>query len=530
MIKVFIVDDEMLVRVGLKMMIDWQSNGIEIIGEASNGREALGKITATNPDIIITDLKMPVMDGVTLIKELKQTGFRGKIIVLSNYNEFELVKEAMKNGASDYLLKVTLNGEDLVKLIHTLSEDLEKQEQKGNVTVGIKIELNENRNLILEKFINDVINKNISRQEIVNKISIHNMNISFENYIIMMVINDFCNVVSEFDERDKDLFYFSIYNMAGEVINRRSKGEIFHYKDSMFLILLNASATENAPDGYFVKELCKEISIIQKRYLDIETCYIYKHEPVNIGEVDDMMDWIMSKQQLKFYINEVKFIDDSISLKLSDEIDSMFWKMKDELKEALEIYREKVRSILNNIFLHISEKKYNLELIKQITRNLITLIEDTAIKGGCDIYRILSRKDVDSIQFSSSLELLKKRTQELYSRAVSYFDMLEQNRIRDDILKAVDYIKRNYTQKISLDDVACYVNISKNYFCKVFKEEMGVSPGEYIIKFKMEKAKEYLISTEMNVSEVAKYLSYDNIPYFNRLFKKYMGSNPGFYK
>ncbi|NRF92439.1 response regulator [Paenibacillus frigoriresistens] len=131
MIKVLIVDDEKIIRIGLKMMIPWEQHGFELIGAAEDGVAAMALVEQYKPDIVITDLKMPRVNGLELIQKLKDMPvFNGKIIAISNYGEYDLVREAMKLGAIDYLLKVTLKPENLLDILNNASSQLSTEKQK----------------------------------------------------------------------------------------------------------------------------------------------------------------------------------------------------------------------------------------------------------------------------------------------------------------------------------------------------------------------------------------------------------------
>ena len=134
MYRALLVDDERIVKLAIKSMIQWEALGLELAGTASNGTSALQMIEKSKPDIIITDIKMPGMDGVELIRKLKELEFDGEILVLSNYNDFELVREAMRYGAYDYVLKVTVKSEDFSKLLKDMLEKLEKKRGAGKNT------------------------------------------------------------------------------------------------------------------------------------------------------------------------------------------------------------------------------------------------------------------------------------------------------------------------------------------------------------------------------------------------------------
>lgn len=138
--RVLIVDDEALVRVGLKSMINWESYGFELIGEASDGRIALEMAKNTPPDILITDLKMPVLDGLELIRRVKKDYPNCKVIVLSSYDDFSLVREAMKLGAADYLLKLEVEPAQLINTLRGLKDDIVQERhyrQETQTNLGV---------------------------------------------------------------------------------------------------------------------------------------------------------------------------------------------------------------------------------------------------------------------------------------------------------------------------------------------------------------------------------------------------------
>ncbi|NLM55669.1 MAG: response regulator, partial [Firmicutes bacterium] len=128
MLKVLIVDDEAIVRVGLKSMIDWQAHGFELVGEARDGRGALEMIAAYRPDVVITDLRMPVLDGLELLRAINQRQYQCRVVVLSSYDDFELVREAMKLGAVDYLLKLEVEPEQLIKVLEAFRSDISEEQ------------------------------------------------------------------------------------------------------------------------------------------------------------------------------------------------------------------------------------------------------------------------------------------------------------------------------------------------------------------------------------------------------------------
>ncbi|NLJ75605.1 MAG: response regulator, partial [Firmicutes bacterium] len=155
MLKVLIVDDEAIVRIGLKSMIDWEEHGFELIGEANDGRRALELYKEHKPDIVITDLKMPVLDGLGLIQQIKELPFPCRIIVLSSYDDFALVRQAMKLGAADYLLKLEMEPAELLKILagfrHEILQEKETQFRQAQIEQEVKTNLSTLRRAFLKE-------------------------------------------------------------------------------------------------------------------------------------------------------------------------------------------------------------------------------------------------------------------------------------------------------------------------------------------------------------------------------------------
>ena len=135
--KIMIVDDEKLLRNGFKNMTDWSAKGINIIGEALNGEDALEKLKTRSPDIVITDIKMPIMDGVTLTKKIKELYPHILILVLSSHDDYDYVRESMKNGASDYLLKASIDIDDLCDTLKRITQDSQKPSLYNSKNINI---------------------------------------------------------------------------------------------------------------------------------------------------------------------------------------------------------------------------------------------------------------------------------------------------------------------------------------------------------------------------------------------------------
>ena len=170
MLKILIADDEPLVRAGIKSVIPWQQHGFEVIGEAENGLEAYNKIISLKPDILITDIKMPQMDGIELLKKIKKDKIHIQSIILSCFDEFDMVREAMKYGAKDYILKLSIEPQKILDVLDEIKQNMAVDEPQSD-----QIVLDDSD--IKYLFIRKLINHGFTSEEQVNNV-IHNIHFS----------------------------------------------------------------------------------------------------------------------------------------------------------------------------------------------------------------------------------------------------------------------------------------------------------------------------------------------------------------
>lgn len=335
MYKVMIVDDEMVVRIGLKVMLHKEDSPFQLVGVADDGVAALAMQEKVQPDIIITDLKMTKMDGLTLIKKLNERSFQGKIIVLSNHGDYELVREAMTLGAVDYLLKVTLKTDELFDTLRKASEQLtvERKERAENSRI-----LAEKRRLQKNIFFNDLIQDHGtgSAQGIevqAQKIGIHVHNRTCILYYI--AIEQYERSVANGKIKDELLLSFSILNVVSEVFNNVAGAEFvkLSYADYITILPVSAELASRQSQYQMARKLEKtlrlylnlQVRIVMSNYFSglqhfkrtFETCKqaimgmkIYADPP----SVVDVNDVALFHKEIKAVI---EFIEQNITQKLS---------------------------------------------------------------------------------------------------------------------------------------------------------------------------------------------------------------------
>ncbi len=268
MYKILIVDDEIFVRMGLKMSIDWASRGFELLGEASNGQEALEKISETPPDIVITDIKMPVMDGIGLIKEISSSYPAIKCLVLSNYDEFELVKEAMKLGAVDYFLKVTIESDKLLEALEQVCEKLDGERTAADRRRAIDQTIREHRTVIERKYYLDLVGHDGTPESLKATIDALGLKLyDMRGVILLLLLRDYRELLEGRFQSDRRLLEFTILNVVDELINHQSGGKIVEHSPGAYAMIVS---WREPPDGSRVADLAERVRRALRDYLSIE--------------------------------------------------------------------------------------------------------------------------------------------------------------------------------------------------------------------------------------------------------------------
>ncbi|MFW5435042.1 response regulator [Paenibacillus apiarius] len=315
MYKVLIVDDESIVRIAMKTMIPWKANHFQLVGTAENGRAAM------EPDIVITDLKMPEMDGLELIQNIKKA-HRCRIVVLSNYGEYEMVREAMKLGAEDYLLKVTLQSDDLLELMRTVSERIEKERERERENVQLRVALKEKetrtRNELWKEWLRDT---DAARNEAawVKKAERAGIGQHLKQCAMLHITVDrYEQAITAGKIKDKHLLRFSIQNFVSDVLNEYKHFEWIELNNKDFVVLL-------AEDGYtraLIPTLARHIQKTLHMYLNVNVTVVYTDAFSPLQSWRGEWHRCRHTGELVFYMDDTESLEDIPCLQ-AEEMEAM---------------------------------------------------------------------------------------------------------------------------------------------------------------------------------------------------------------
>ncbi|MBU5441328.1 helix-turn-helix domain-containing protein [Paenibacillus sp. MSJ-34] len=279
--KVLIVDDEKIVRIALKTMVAWEDYGFQLIGGASDGLAALKLIEREQPDIVITDLKMPKLDGLGLIAKLQENRFPGKTIVLSNYGEYELVRKAMKLGAFDYLLKITLKPDELLELLRKAAERIAEDRKQKQLHLQVHFALKENQLLLKRQFLYDLLHDGSYPPAYIER-KAKELGIAAvpgDSCLLRIEIERFESALSTGKIKDKELLGFSVGNIVRDVLSEFEPIEVVDLHSKEYVVLMPAAGGD-ADTERRKRHLLRKIPAMLQMYLNLTVSAAFS-EPFN---------------------------------------------------------------------------------------------------------------------------------------------------------------------------------------------------------------------------------------------------------
>ena len=542
MLKIFLAEDEVVVRETIKRMIPWEELGFELVGEAADGEMALPLLIRQQPDLLITDIKMPFMDGLTLARLAKKEIPGLKVVILSGYDDFNYAKQAIGIGVEDYLLKpITKNA--LIERLSEIRSRYEHEKTQKEYYEKFQREMQAYEKNSSRDFFEALVGGSMDMMEVYKRAEKLGLDIVAEAYnVLIFTMNcdeDFSGQRDEYSSWEAESLELLENFFAGHSSAMLFRSNIFSYgvllKGQRETIEENTRACVDEirkilsrQDGrreWFlaVGQSVERLSQIQKSYHTASRAfsqrYLYDENVLFYDEMETMeqrgnaTDAEDNAYLQKVDVNALnpailqKFLSNGLQEETENFVKDYFYAIGQEPMESL-VFRNYV--ILNVRFSVLS-----------------------FLKGlGCNTDEI-EPEDTEEVLTESgkSMESAIAYAENVISRAITLRDQNSGNKNRSILKTAVDFIDSHYMEEdISLNTVANVANVSSNHFSALFSQNMGQTFIEYLTTLRMNKAKELLRCTGMRSSEIAGEIGYKDAHYFSYLFKKTQGMTPSDYR
>lgn len=485
MYNVIIVEDDAIVRTYLSDLLEWESHGMKVIGKFTNGREAKQFIEKQNVDIVITDVSMPVMSGIELIKYIKNTERLVKIIVLSCHSDYDFIREALKCGVSDYILKQYLTKENLLELLEKLIGEIEIK--KDSATYDNEVNQAIKSNLLKNTF-NGIIR---SEKDIIEEVpSIGNIFNNAKYFVAIAKIDDFFVTSGELVNEQLKKYNLKVVEIIKATLMRNATGIVELTKNNEFTILLSFHVNEEL--GIILEKINEIMCNIRTEVMSAiqysisigisNLCSDFSQVADAYKRTQSMIEGYMLFDKGKIYSLKDQKKYSYSTLTLEDERDLLRAIIEENIDEAVVL----IESYLNKFKTEYEEanalKVWIIDLVNILTRIAMKCEVNPQVLFGTDYI------PYEEIELKQNIDDIKNWFVSIIKNMIS-IGSGENNLYRSEILKAVEYIERHCTEEIYLRDVANHVNISPNYFSMIFKKEIGVAFSEFLLNIRLEKSK-----------------------------------------
>lgn len=531
-IKVFLVEDEMVIRRGIKNSIDWEKEGYIFCGEASDGELAYPMIIKEKPDILITDIRMPFMDGLELCKLVKKELPNIKILILSGYDEFDYAKEAIRLGVTEYLLKPISSGK-LLEALNGVSESIRREKEDKDLVRKYMEEMRENTEHEKQKFFEQMIAGNLSMADALETGKKYEMNLSAGMYNLLL----FRFTLGEENRKSGELLGEAEY--AIEKLTERLE-YVFEFQRGVegWAFLLMADNEEQMSER--VKELSKDLEEIMKNYSTIAYFGGIGQPVARLRELEESFREAERALAARFTmeLNRIISVEDIRMAQNVDTLDDIEITSFGEIEKT----RTKLEKFLNNgaedeidefVDVYINElPEENLKSV--LMRQYIIMDAYIVMMSFCEkIEGIEGEMQAQSEELKNSmktiqtLEEIKNYIRMLLKKIIGVRDTISGRRYSDIIEIAKDQIRKTYmSDEISLNTIAAEVGMSPSYFSSIFSKEMGKTFVEYLTEIRMDRAKELLMCSSAKTSEIGYEVEYKDPHYFSYIFKKTQNCTP----
>jgi two-component system response regulator YesN len=514
--KVFLVEDEIVTREGIRNNVKWEENNFEFCGEASDGETALVQIQAIKPDILITDIKMPFMDGLQLGKIVREKMPWMKIIVLSGHDEFEYAKEAINIGVTEYLLK-PITVQDMHKVLQKLASQLDRERRDEETLKKLQEQLDENNTMLKEKLLLKVVTGAISTAEAFEKGQTLGLDLLARFYFIVILS-------IEIQERS-DQFNYDRYQQMQNIIS---------------------GLIGNNPDIFLLKKDWKEMVLLIKgnipQYMEEENNLLLDSIRKEVDKKGYQLTVGIGSQKNRIADIYQSFIEAFVSVQNASGREKSGSEQAVEIADLLKINKPAIETYLNcgvkedfeeffDAYIQpLSEIALKSYLIKNYLFMDIVMAGAKMVNelGGSNENVIPELNSIETILANiNTVERLKDEIYKLVIIAMNFRDSQAKSQHTKLIRVAKDFIDKHYMESsLSLYEIASQVNLSPSHFSTIFSQETCQTFKEYLTAARINKAKELLRTSSLSSNAISYQVGFNDPHYFSYVFKKSVGMSP----
>ena len=519
---VLIADDEENIREGIKLIIDWEELGFTVVGDASNGEEALSAITKLQPSLVVMDMQMPKVHGMDVIKKARETGYNGYFIILSGFSDFSYARDAIRNKVTNYITK-PVDEDELYDTVKRIKEEIDKSTREGlksgkmqNKAKGVVV-----RELLLGTYFDNKENEvsEEQREELSELLLMHNA------YQVVIYETYHNKINAALDKAEKN---YSFTDMLGTFLEKGSY-EVTTAEGFDCILLKGKAQIARFEDfiSHYEKQPIESDSPLDMLFVAMGKI-VYSPDGIN-----DSFEAAKALAKRRFFCEEgAHFTHEYSDMNFSEGC------KKTDVREVLNNYldvifdsvingnKSKMINVLEEISDYIKGQDIDSSDVCLYITELLLQIKDRLTKQYPKLADLFD-SHAGIIEFIESRFYLYEIMQyvgEILSNVMDRLhDHVGSENIIDDI---ISYTERNYTQPLTLEELATQFGYNSGYLGRLFTRTTGTGYNYYLNECRIKKAKEFLAGGRYKVYEVAQMVGYNDVDYFGKKFRKHAGMTP----
>ena len=523
MCKILIVDDEDFIRKAIVSILDWETIGFSTILEAEDGELAYEIAMEQHPDVILTDIRMPFMDGLELSQKISESLPNTKILILTGYDEFEYAKSALKIGVLDYIVK-PIKSDDLEKVMIRTKNLLDREKKKRIELTRFKRQLRRSLPLLKEKFFHSLIYNKLTVGEIEKRSEYLGIDIKHDTFTVCSFETSQSSKQKEIE--DIEINNISINNYISELVN--TNGIVFNDLSGRHVLIYFNLTPNDLDQREVLHNIAKNIEGHFSKNDDFVVTTGFGNTVSAVEDIYKSYDDALHALCYKVCFDKGNIFD---IIDLGYRHSGSFFPVE-QIKELLSLIRLGIeyQAAFDSLFVHLyAQKEISIENLRIILYEIVNGIQKI----------LMETESNDKIDYSIYDNILKAQTisevkpimQDFFEQSYENLHSNRASKKHQLIENAKKYIEENYSDaELNLDTIANYVYLSASYLSVLFKKETGENFIDYLTTVRMKHAKSMLRLHDFKTYEIAQKVGYSDPHYFSIVFKKYTSYTPSSFK
>ncbi|OME85061.1 hypothetical protein BK120_10985 [Paenibacillus sp. FSL A5-0031] len=535
MINVLLVDDDLPMLSKLKNIMNWEAGSFHLCGEASGGYAAIKLLDERKPEIVITDMSMPGMDGLELISYMEEHYPHIQVIAISSYSDVHYVKNSMKKGAVDYILKHELDAETLAAALASARERFAIEQEEQAKTLDLQRQIQQNQTTLIRGVIRSLVQYTYNSEE--------ELLVQMDKLDLALNLRMLTVVVAEWDSRGmlhdkynaKELDYImgTFMDITDNILADTGNAYMTPIENGKFAILFSFDTNSKFIWHTIISEALSRIRLSAKRQLNLMLSFSVSEMCSKVNVLHEYFNEADKALQERFYEGGDVVIWPGIQRKAGADSGASFSvdvKLERTLLSLLAASNEKDLVIkIEELFTRMNEARAPHKMAQMVAVELIHLVNRKAKEAGIadkDLFEG-DQNPYLAIGKFDTLSDLKEWIVGVYKKLVEALrPYVHDNLYSENTRRTMEWVRKKFSEPITLQEAADVIGVNSSYLSRMFKEECGQGFADYVNHVRVEQAKLLIRSGDVDLKDVVKQVGFNNYNYFFTVFKKITGNTP----